>query len=218
MLQYSVRLESFVLLSVAGAVLAVLVLAQSARGKVKLWKWTLVPVLIVSVVGAGEQVGAFPVAPPGRTRSRQLATYESERVDYADASLPLLDVEGLLPVVEFPRPVHGDSESEVVHLAPGQLVDSNIGGGPEFVHIKGARIVGVTPYFTDVLEISPGVGRSKRGVSTDVISLSTADGLPILVGRLVTLVALLTLVGELALVVVRRLVRRGREKPSCRSV
>ena len=209
MLQYSVRLESFVLLSVTGAVLAVLVLAQSARGKVKLWKWTLVPVLIVSVVGAVEQAAAFPAAPPGRTRSRQLATYQAERVDYADASLPLLDVEGLLPVIEFPRPVHGDSESEVVHLAPGQLFDSNIGGGPEFVHIKGARIVGVTPYFTDVLEISPGIDRSKPDGPTDAISLSTADGPPILVGRLVTLAALLTLVGELALVAVRRLRRKA---------
>jgi hypothetical protein len=209
MLQYSVRLESFVLLSVTGAVLAVLVLAQSARGKEKLWNWTLVPVLIVSVVGAVEQVGAFPAAPPGSTRSRQLATYEAERVDYADASPPLLDIEGLLPVIEFPRPVHGDSESEVVHLPPGQLVDSNIGGGPEFVHITGARIVGVTPYFTDVLEIGPGIDQSKPGGPTEAISLSTADGPPIVVGRLVTLAALLTLVGELALVTVRRLRRKG---------
>jgi hypothetical protein len=209
MLQYSVRLESFVLLGVAGAVLAVLVLAQSGTGKEKLWKWTLVPILIVSVIGAAEQAAAFPAAPPGSTRIRQLATYESERVDYADASLRLLDAEGTLPVIEFPVPVKGDSESEVVHAAPGQWVDSNIGGGPEFVHITGARIVGVTRYFTDVLEIDPGIGRSKRGVPTDVISLSTADSLPVTVGRLVTVVALLTLVGELALVAIRRRVRGG---------
>ena len=206
--QYSVRLESFVLLSVTGAVLAVLALAQSGTGKEKLWIWTLVPILIVSVVGAVEQAAAFPAARPGRARIRQLATYKSRRVDYADASLPLLDREGSLPVIKFPQPANGDSESGIVHLAPGQLVDSDIGGGPEFVHVTGATIVGVTPYFTDVLEISPGIGRLKRGVPTDAISLSTADSLPIMVGRLVTLAGLLTLAGELALVAIRRLVRR----------
>jgi hypothetical protein len=209
-LQYSVRLESFMLLSVAGAVLAALVLAQNGIGKEKLWTWTLVPILIVSVVGAAEQAAAFPAAQRGRARTDQLATYESREVDYADASLPLLDRDGALQVIEFPPPVKGDSESEIVQLAPGQLVDSNIGGGPEFVHVTGARIVGVTRYFTDVLEISPGIGRSKRGTSTDVISLSTANGLPITVGRLVTAAALLTLVGELALLAIRRRpVRRG---------
>jgi hypothetical protein len=208
MVQYSVRLESFVLLSVTGAVLAVLVLVQRGAGKVKLWTWTLVPILIVSVVGAVEQVADFPATRPGQTRSRQLATYESKEVDYADASLPLLDREGLLPVVRFPPPVNGSSESQIVYMAPGELVDSNIGGGPELVHVTGARIVGVSPDLTDILEIGKGNGRSKRGVSAELISLSTADGLPIMVGRLVTVAALLTLVGEFALVAIRRRVRR----------
>jgi len=200
-LQYSVRLESFVLLGVAGAVLAVLVLAQGSTGRTRLWTWTLAPVLAVSVVVASERAADFPPAPPGVSRALQMRAYQRLQNAYADADLPVLDrTRSLRELTIAPAAVHDDRVSGVVYLRPGQLVASNIGGGPELVHVAGARIVGIDPGFNDVLEIDPAAGSESGG---ERITVSTADGFPILAGRLLTIAAAIILVGELAAIAAR---------------
>ncbi len=202
-LQFSVRLESFVVLGITGAVLAALSLARVTAGRARLWGWTLVPLLIVSVTGAIEQVDAFPPAEPRVSRSLQMESYERLQNSYADARLPLRDRNGSLGIITFPASaVHGDHVSGVVDLPPGQLFDSNIGGGPELVKVTGARIVGIDPGFNDVLEIAPGTRRGSRATA-ETISVSTADGFPIVAGRLLTFAAILILIAQLALIAVR---------------
>jgi len=194
-LQYSVRLESFVLLAIAG-------LSRH-------WPWALVPLLAVTIALAARQAADFPPAEPGVTRTLLMQTYQRLLRDYANASLPRLDREGRLPTIEFPlSAVHGDRVSAVVSLPPGQLVDSNVGGGPELVKVTGARIVGVDPGFNDVLEVGRPARASGSGAPVQTISLSTADGAPIVVGRLLTLAAILVLLGQFAALAVRRLRRR----------
>ena len=71
----------------------------------------------------------------------------------------------------------------------------------------GARIVGVDSELRDVLEIAPepkvssggGAGHTSS-TGTETISLSTAEGLPIVAGRLLALGAALVLIAELVLV------------------
>jgi hypothetical protein len=212
-LQYSVRLESFVVAGVAGAVLATLVLARNSAGRARQWPWALVPVLVVTGALAAKEAAAFPPAEPGIGRTLQMRFYQRPLSDYADASLPHLDGAGNLPRVVFPpSTAHDDHASTVVHLPPGQLVDSNVGGGPELVKVTGARIVGIDPTFDDVLEVGANTGGRTGGAPTETISLSTAEGAPIVVGRLLTLAAALALLGQFAALGIRR-VRGGRSAP-----
>jgi hypothetical protein len=103
--------------------------------------------------------------------------------------------------------VRDDRTTIFVHAAPGQLVDSNIRSAPEFVHISGAKIVGVDLEANDVLEIGAGASVIPQAdasaghgpVPTARITVSTADSLPIVAGRLLTWLALAILVIEILL-------------------
>jgi hypothetical protein len=221
MLQFSYRLDSFVLLGISGAVLAVLALAHAAPRGAPTLMWALVPVLIVAVVGAIEQTDAYPRG--GRNRqasvraSRAPGPREEGWSDYVDASLPLVPRLARIPEIYFPpTALRDDRASMVVHLEPGRAVYSNIGGGPELVHVSGARIVGRDPEGDDVLQIGPSIAGSKgisgsRGASgpTEVVSVSPASGLPVVLGRLLTLAAIAFLAAELLALAVRRAGARG---------
>ncbi len=231
-LQFSFRLESYVLLGVAGAVLAALVLARRGGRRVRLWAWALLPIAIVSIVGAVQQVDAYP---SGEGRRVSLQSYLPPRPDgliaYVDTSLAYL--EKRLPVVDFhPAPAQADRVSAVVHLPPGQLVDTNIRAGPNLVHVTGARIVGNDPEADDVLEIAPRgraaarsrppagsrpSTRSRPPAATVTISVSPADSLPVVLGRVLTLLAITVLAVELAVLATRgrrrsRGTGRGRDR------
>jgi hypothetical protein len=217
-LQFSFRLESYVLLGISGAVLAVLVLmAQSGRGRSP-WAWALAPVVVVSVLGAAQQTDAFN---RGIGRSYALSSYavplyEKEGLlDYVDNSLPY--IKRALPKVGFAPATDEFHASVVVRLRPGQLVDTNIRGGPDLVHVTGARIVGSDPVANDVLEVGGRDGASgkvsvaRRGARAvrATISVSPAHGLPVVLGRLLALVGALVLLAELTVLGFRGLRARG---------
>jgi hypothetical protein len=221
-LQFAYRLESYVALAVSGAVLVGLVAMRSGDRRMRIWAWTLVPVLIVAVVGAVQQTSAYPHGEADRQaviKSRTTSEF-TERIltDYTDGHLPHLAPQSGRPAeVVFPvSAIRGDRISKVVHLHPGQLVYSNIGGGPELVHVTGAKIVGVDPEGNDVLEIGPGIDGSKPAAArgggpkwTEVISLRTADGLPVVLGRLLSLAAIVFLAGVFVVLAGRRLILRA---------
>jgi hypothetical protein len=213
-LQFTFRLESYVLLGVSGAVLAALVLARDAGRNARLWSWMLVPVAIVSVAGGIEQAGAYT---PGRSRSTALSSYlvpvyeEEGLLDYVDDKLPIW--KRSLPRVEFPPDsVQGNRASKVVHEPPGQLVDTNIRSTPSLVHITGARIVATDAEADDVLEIdrrAAAGGALGRGAAAprpaEAISVGPSDTLPVLAGRLLTAIGIAALALQLAVPAARRL-------------
>jgi hypothetical protein len=218
-LQFAYRLESYVMLAASGAVLAGLVALRSSAGRTRLWTWALVPILLVAVVGAIQQTGAYP-----RAGSRQAVLKSRIRsdfttrilTDYTDGAIPhIADSRGRPTEVVFPASaIHDDRISEIVHLRPGQLVYSDIAAGPELVHVTGAKIVGVDPSDNDVLEIGPSIHGSTAGGkgATEVIALSTADGAPIVLGRLLSLVGIFLLLAVFVVLAVRRRSARG-ERP-----
>ncbi|HEY3827574.1 MAG TPA: hypothetical protein VGL57_00110 [Solirubrobacteraceae bacterium] len=212
-LQFAYRLESYVILALSGTVLAALVVAQKGVPRMRAWAWALVPVLAVSVVGAIQQASAYP---KGGDRSQSIRQHakpgptERGLSDYIDGSLPVVRSRGgQPPQVNFSfSAVRGDHISKVVHLRPGTLVYSNVGGGPELVHVTGAKIVGISPIGLDALEIgaaatSPPAG-SGASRSTEVISLSTASTWPVVLGRILTVSAMLFLLGFFVVLGVRR--------------
>jgi hypothetical protein len=214
-LQFSYRLESYVLLALSGTVLAILVLAENGGRRVRLWMWTLLPVLAISVVGAIQQSKAFPVI-PGRKSIFSTLTRQ-ELLDYVDTRLPhLTDPNGRPPEVVFnPAAVRDNRTSVVVRLRPGQLVYTNLQGPPSLVHVTGARIAGIDREDYDVLEIGPatraaGQNTANTGASppTETISLSPAEPLPVVLGRALTLGAASILLLQFAALPIRHRLRR----------
>ncbi len=219
MVEFSYRLESYVILATSGTVLVGLVLAQRSHTRSRYWAWALIPVLAVGIVGAIQQTSAYPAYGNRKqaiTQHLKPGPREQGLLDYQDAALDQAAEEfpgGKLPEVDFPlNSVHHDYVSTVVHLRPGQRVYSNVGGGPELVHVSGATIVGLAEDGNDLLQIGPSIGRPKAASAgkkgprwTEVISLSTASGPPIVIGRILSLGALLFLAGGLALLLARRI-------------
>jgi hypothetical protein len=82
--QYSLRLESDVLLGLSGTLLSLLVLAKTEAPRLRLWvRWALVPVLAVSVVGAVQQTAAYPST---EDRYAALASWERAPTAYEASS------------------------------------------------------------------------------------------------------------------------------------
>ncbi len=214
-LQFSYRLESYILLGLCGTILAGLVIARSGGRRLRLWSWLLIPVLIVSIVGAGQQAAAHPQSSLDRYaelgRIYNYPRVGEELNDYLDLDLPIL-AEPRAPrktLIFAPSAVHDNRVSVVAeHLPPGQLVDTNLEGPPTLVKVSGAKIVGISPVGYDVLEVasSAGVSGALAPVtpSSATISVSPADSLPVVLGRILTLCALVALVLQFAVLAVRR--------------
>jgi hypothetical protein len=226
-LQFSYRLESYVLLALSATVLAALVLAKGRDRGARFSTWALVPVLAVSVIGAIQQADAHPVG--GERYATLTALYHTPGgggevlSDYVDVRLRgLTDPNGRPTEVRFNyAAVHDNHISKVVHLAPGQLVYSNLQGPPSLVRVTGAKIAGINNEGYDVLEIGPathpaGQRTAKGGARpTETISVSQADPLPVVAGRVLTLAAALALLGQFGALAVRGL--RARRSKSARA-
>ncbi len=207
-MQFSYRLESYVLLALSGTVLAILVLATRGR-RTPVWGWALVPVLAVAVVGGMQQTIAHPKAPDRYTAFNKL--YDTSApgsgevlIDYVDVHLPLLhDPYGHPPYVRFPAAAIRDNHiSRVVRLAPGQLFYTNIQANPSLVHIDGARIAGVTAEGYDVLEMSRNPTPAPGGGT--IVALSPAEPLPVVAGRVLSFCALAALLLQFGALAARR--------------
>jgi hypothetical protein len=209
LLQFSYRLETYVLLGLSGAVIAALMLARTWPRRWRMWSWTTVIVLVASGVGAVQQVDGYPKGNgyPGVVRPDRYMVFNPKDQppfsgglgDYNDATLPA--VEPRIPVgILFPETaVRDDKVTLATSLPPGTLVHSNLLGAPYLVAVKGARVVGHDTAGRMVLEIGP----AKDG--QEQITLSRSNRLPVALGRLVTHVALAVLLIMLAGYLTRRL-------------
>jgi hypothetical protein len=211
MIQFTYRLESYVLLGLSGAVLVILKLMQGGGRRLRLWMWTVSPILILSVIGAIQQANAYT---GGYTTIPYFKNSDPGLLDYTGGDLPTLaSGAGNLPKIEFPpTAVRHDRVSVTVHLPPGQLVDTNIMSLPELVHITDASVVGVDPTGHDLLRLGPSAttqanANESRG-PTETISVSPADALPIKLGRLLTLLGAFTLIVRFSMLAIARR-RRG---------
>jgi hypothetical protein len=212
-LQFSFRLESLVVLGLSVAMILVLAGARDGGAWTRRWTWLLVPVAAVSIVGALQQTVAHRHG-LGRSHALSFAAPLPERyaqVDYVDY-LPIVGAS--LPVVEFPLAtiMSVGHASAVVTVPADRLMVSNVMGGPELVHVTGARIVAINPRGDDVLELPPaprtGSSVPTQGTGEPVtITVSAAETPPVLVGRWLSLIALVALVGELGVLAARGLRR-----------
>ncbi|HXN39082.1 MAG TPA: hypothetical protein VN892_13665, partial [Solirubrobacteraceae bacterium] len=204
--QFGFRLETWVLLSISAAVLAVLVLARESPRLRRPFSWATAVVVIASVVGAVQQVGEYPRSAPRSPVSADFrhaypkAPGGGEMIDYDDASLPPVQAaEG--PELVFPAAsVHDDRVAVSADLPAGRLVRSNLATGPYLVTVTGASVAGRTANGHMVLRVD-----AARTAGGQRISLRPADSRPVVYGRLISSLALLLLGLGLGLLLVNEL-------------
>jgi hypothetical protein len=220
-IQFSYRLEAYLLMMLSASILAALALARRGSRRMRVWTWLAIPVCIVSAVGGVQQVSEYPNR--NRERYATLENYgeipETRRDgDYEDASAPTISTE-TLPRLEFPSgPGDGSKLSVSTRLAPGTLALTNIAAGPYLLHISGAQPVAInSAYGYMVVDVGSNGGRTgAAGASkaktapgvTQTITVSPAHSLPIVLGRVLSAIALAVLALELLVLAARPLLAR----------
>jgi hypothetical protein len=223
LIQFSYRLEIYVLLTLSGAILAALVLARTGSRRARVWGWMAIPVCAVSLAGAIQQIAALPN--PGQDRYVTLEYYGEVETgnnrDFQDVSVPVIPGHGLASVAIAPESVHDDRASFTTDQPPGTLIATNIGAGSNLVHLTGATAVGADSETGDmVLKLGSehGPDASSPAVA-QTVTIGTAHSLPVVLGHALTLVAIAILVLELLLLpagrsLLRRLRANGHGRPS----
>jgi hypothetical protein len=219
LLQFSYRLESYVLMGVTALVLVVLMLAKSGSRRLRLWAWTIVPILALSVVGASQQLSAHPDTPLNRdvTFTEISEVFSREFDDYSYVPLPFIS-EQRLPTLEIPPGwISGNRVLLNIRVHPGQLVATNIGGGPDLLRIQGASIAGTDERAHLVLAVGThapaGSSAARKPVVAERITISPAQSAPVVLGRLLTVAGAAILLVELVWLSVGRY-RRPRAHPA----
>jgi hypothetical protein len=204
-IQYEYRLESYVLLTLCAAILALLVIARSWPRRWRIWSWSVGIVVAVSVIGAVQQVDSY-----SHTHDRHQtfassdpplpARLEGKLSDFKDTTEPTVNPAGL-PEIRFPpTAVRHERVAISVNLPSGQLASSNLAAAPYFAKVTGADVVGRTQDGLMVLR----VGAHASG-SSQRITVARADSAPIVLGRVIALLSLAFLAISLALAAFGRL-------------
>jgi hypothetical protein len=194
MLQFSYRLETYVLFGVCGAMIAALALVGTAR------RWlvaALVPILALSIAGAFHQSRAALV--PTGTPDPDLSSFQVFSMgDFSDGGLPAVRLSKAHNAVYMGLTDEDITDGRVdttVDLQPGNVVYANILGSPDLLQIHGARVIGRWP--------GPGPSSSWQRrwslalrVDDDAepgnvrIVIAEARSLPIRAGRVISLLGL----------------------------
>jgi hypothetical protein len=193
-IQFSFRIESYILLGATAAVLAALVLVRGAPSPARRrWAWVLVPIVMVSVVQAAGQAQMV------RDEQSNHPAWESDpgyltgdavpgAEDYVGWDVPKMTVGTDAPRVAFSAAdAERDGRTTVVSDAqPGELLATNAAALPELVKLEGARFAGVDQTLHNVIEVDrdarPGAAR---------ITISAATPWPVVLGRVLTVAGLL---------------------------
>lgn len=232
LVQFGFRLENYVLLGLSAAVLVILVLARGWTGRWRLWPWTAVIVLLAAGAGAVQQVDGYPrgtnhppmavaanryvaFAPSGQppVTAAGLGCRTGIGCGYDDNTLPLTESSGL-PEITFPiSAIHSDRITLPVDQPAGALVSTNLAGAPYFVDVTGAQAIGRDASGHIVLRLT-----ASQGNSGQQISLSPSSSLPLVLGRVITLLALAFLALASVVVLARRLRTRSTRSATSRGV
>jgi hypothetical protein len=202
MIQYSFRLETFVLFGISGAVIAVLRLLDRDADR---WLITLLlPILVLSVINAAAQRHAAPrssIRPPSELDRFTAFNFG----DYADATLQQLPAQrGKQPLNITRADLKQGVMSRNIRAAPGELVYTSVLTPPRLVHVEGAQIVGrwAAPWFSDwqkrwglVLKVNQDATPGKAHVV-----IREARSLPIVGGRIISILGLLGLLANAAVI------------------
>jgi hypothetical protein len=197
-LQFSYRLESYILLAFAGAVVGVLRLQGDRRPA--WWAWALAGVVAWSVVGGVVQLRQQP--PSKEPEWKQAAPYvppvpPPAIIDYGQDALPVMTVDAdQVPIAWFSADAeHGDHAEVTVAAAPGTIVRTNIVTMPQLIRIDGGRIVAREPSGADLVQLDDD---ARLGAARLVVD--AARPWPVVGGWVLTLLGLAGLAANAAVI------------------
>ncbi len=204
MIQFSFRLETFILFGICGAVIAALVLLGPNTHR---WLTALlVPIIALSVLGALRQVHDVPRRPSNLAWNTDgLAVFSTG--DFADASARPLAEDSGLKALTFKRPdVHRGRFETTIRARPGEIVHLNLMAVSQMIDVQGARVVGrwagppygvgwQPPWYL-ALQIDDDAipGRAR-------VVIREARTLPIVGGRIISILGLIGLLANGAVIV-----------------
>lgn len=212
-IQFSYRIESYIFLAAAGALLgaALLLSRRGGRGRGRattIWTWALVAVCAWAIGGAAYQLRQQP--PAIEHEWTEAAAYYPDKIvpntwDYSTNQLPNLTETPGAPAARF-SPVDaqdGDRATTTVVASPGAIVKTNIITVPELVRLEGGRFVGRGGLGENFVELdddaTPGAAK---------LTISAARPWPVVGGWILTLLGLAGLAAN-AVVIARGRGRRG---------
>jgi hypothetical protein len=211
MIQYTFRLENYILLAVAGGVLVGLVLVNEAGRWMRRLAWaSLAAVVAISAAGALRQIDIPPFEPVA-----QVPLWDARILsvgDYADGTPPEVPLGNRNVLFFRAETIRHDRISSIVGAQPGEVVDTNLVVMPALIHISGARMIGnrvvrigdfVQP--RAVLRVDP-----KAIPGAAPITVRGARPWPVVVGQILSLLGVL---GLAANVLLRRPWRRRQRLP-----
>jgi hypothetical protein len=220
-IQAPYRLEAYVNLAVGGLLIAALVLVMRARpGFLRRWTWLMVPILLLIVVQArGQVLDPMSANAPGPQWNAP-APYLTKDVrlgmaDYINMNVPAYQPDRPFTFVLFDatKTERTGRADATVDAQPGEYVQTNLKVSTPLIKVAGASIVARDPVGNAFLQIDAG---AKPGAAHVVVT--PAHPAPVVLGRILTLLGLLGLMGvALALFLRARGVRiRADADPSAR--
>jgi hypothetical protein len=211
MLQYSYRLETFVLFAICGAVIAALAILRRDRQQ---WlAWLLLPIVVFSVVGAAAQVRAAPRAPQDALVDIDgFATFGLG--DFADMSARPLVPDRNGRAIDFPRGLVHHGQIDIKFPAkPGEVIYTNLMTPPQMISVQGASVVGrwaappLTPGWQRRWQLALQIDQNAKSGQAHLVIRETQT-LPIVGGKILSIFGLLGLAANA--VAIGRATRRRR--------
>lgn len=208
LMQFSYRMESYINLTICGAVLATLVLVGNAPRTVALTaRWALAPIVAISIVlAAGQSIVHRDPADYGEWKG--FPGYFTSNGPPSVSGLsqrgqPL----GIPPTVQrvaFPAPqARAGRLSVPVQGPPGTYVATNITGVWALLDLRGARFFGVDLPGRAVVQLTGNDG---------TISIGAAHPPAVIIGRLISFLGLALIAADLVLLAAAALRRRRRDR------
>jgi hypothetical protein len=211
MLQFSYRLETFVLFAICGAVIAAL--AILGRDRHQWLTWLLLPIVVFSIVGAAAQVRDAPrAAQDARVDIDGFATFGLG--DYADMSARPLVPDRRARAIDFQRVLvkHGQIDLKLP-LQPGQVIYTNLMTPPQMISVQGASVIGrwaaspLAPGWQRRWQLALQIDENATPGQAHVV-IREAQTLPIVGGKILSILGLLGLAAHA--VAIGRATRRRR--------
>lgn len=198
LLQFTYRLESFVLMGVSAAMIAALVLARESTWRVAhAWRLLLVPLVVFSWIAASGQVDRRVINESVRNTFTDFNSFSVG--DYADGTLP--ETGGNLPTAAFRWDrMHANHGSVTTSAGPGSHVASNLLTVTPLVHVDGARIVAartVVGVYDATLRLAVMQINEDTPPGPATIRIRPASPWPVVLGKALSVLGLLGLIANL---------------------
>ncbi len=194
-IQAPYRLESYINIAVAGALIATLALLARSRSGVRRWSWVMAPILVLVLLQVGAQLreswGPGSFGPQWNSAAPYLTNdVRLGMADYVNSDVPEFQAQQRYEYALFSArdAERHDRGVAVVDAKPGEYVASNLKVSNPLIKVQGASIVARDQLGNAFLQVD---SDAKPGAARIVVT--AAHPFPVVLGRILSLIGLLGL-------------------------